>query len=113
MNRGSIYRRRSSTFYGESFVYQNRRASGIQVPIGLGATQNSYQNENYGLDYEGRRIRDCIESREKLKQYKYERLLATIVLCYGNFCVGSTYSVLGLLFPSEVLCIYFIYNYLL
>ncbi|CAG2109105.1 unnamed protein product [Medioppia subpectinata] len=77
----------------------------MQVPIGLGVNNQpcSYQNENYtGVEVEGRRIRDCIEAREALKKHNYLRLLASIVLCYGNFCVGSTYSVLGPLFPSEI-----------
>ncbi|XP_054166224.1 MFS-type transporter SLC18B1-like [Oppia nitens] len=121
MNRGSIYRRRSSAFYYSSFAYQNRRASNIQVPATFGdcaaaasATGNatinddnatSYQNENYGdqiatVDM-GQRIRQCIEQRELSRQRKYRRLLTTVVLCYGNFCVGSAYSILGPLFPTQ------------
>ena len=95
INSMSLYRRRSSAFAG-GFGYQNRRASTIAIPKGLASFRNSYSAD--------KELPSAVQDGGKRN---WGRLLVTTVLCYGNFCVGSAYSVLGPLFPSEVLFLYF------
>jgi hypothetical protein len=49
----------------------------------------------------------CLKKLTKLFKIPFSaRQLGVIVLlCYGNFCVGSAYSLLAPFFPTEV-CIY-------
>ena len=92
MNTMSIYRRRSSAFIGSSFGYQNRRASDIAIPKGLASFQSHFGD----IDEENDDQSPADQKRD------WTKLFITFVLCYGNFCVGSAYSVLGPLFPNEV-----------
>ena len=90
----SMYRRRSSEFEA-GYEYQNRRPSYLNIERIVASYQNHYTGEE-------QYIKESIQTYEKSRKTDWTRVLITFVICYGSFCIGSAYSVLGPLFPSEV-----------
>ena len=83
---------------------QTREESGINdCPT---SSETCYGSAKLQLRDDNNENNNCCKLWQKIP-FSGKQLIVILLLCYGNFCVGSAYSLLAPFFPVEVISISF------